>query len=116
MKLKLNKQKEKILKEIKRTILEIANEMNIEVDKIILFGSRARGDYRVNSDWDILIVTKKIQDNNIKRELWLKIYEKLTELLKSEVDLLIIDNYNYSRYKKFSGYVFYWINKEGVKL
>ncbi len=116
MKLKLNKQKDKILKEIKRTILEIANEMNIEVDKIILFGSRARGDYKPKSDWDILVVTKKIQDNNIKRELWLKIYEKLTELLKSEVDLLIIDNYNYSRYKEFSGYVFYWINKEGVKL
>ncbi len=26
---------------------------------VILFGSRARGDYREDSDWDILVLTKK---------------------------------------------------------
>uniref|UniRef100_A0A7C4NTJ7 Nucleotidyltransferase domain-containing protein n=1 Tax=Thermodesulfobacterium geofontis TaxID=1295609 RepID=A0A7C4NTJ7_9BACT len=31
----------------------------IEIDKLILFGSRARGDYKKYSDWDLLIVTKK---------------------------------------------------------
>jgi len=50
------------LKKIKEVILNVAKEMNIEIDKIILFGSRARGDYREDSDYDILIVTKEKLD------------------------------------------------------
>jgi len=50
------------LKKIKGIILNVAKEMNIEIDKIILFGSRARGDYREESDYDILIVTKEKLD------------------------------------------------------
>jgi len=38
----------------------LQKKYGIEIDKIILFGSRARGDYREDSDWDILIVTKKL--------------------------------------------------------
>ncbi|RDD52236.1 nucleotidyltransferase domain-containing protein, partial [Nanoarchaeota archaeon NZ13-N] len=43
---------EETLKLIKETILNVAKEYNVEIDKIILFGSRARGDFRENSDWD----------------------------------------------------------------
>jgi len=55
------------LKLIKEIILKTAKKHNIEIDKIILFGSRARGDYREDSDWDILIVTRKklrLQERN----------------------------------------------------
>ena len=31
-----------------------------------MFGSRARGDYREDSDWDTLIVTKKKLDNRLE--------------------------------------------------
>ena len=47
----------KMREEIKRTILKVAGKYGVKVEKIILFGSRARGDYRENSDWDVLIVT-----------------------------------------------------------
>ena len=33
-----------------------AARLGIAVEKVILFGSRARGDYRPDSDWDILVV------------------------------------------------------------
>ncbi len=52
------------LKLIKETILNIAKKYNIEIDKIILFGSRARGDFKEDSDWDILIVIKNKVNNN----------------------------------------------------
>ena len=51
--LKLKEKDKEILNEIKRVIMDVAKEMGVEIDKIILFGSRARGDYREDSDWDI---------------------------------------------------------------
>ncbi|HID42743.1 MAG TPA: nucleotidyltransferase domain-containing protein, partial [Archaeoglobaceae archaeon] len=40
-------------KAIRETVIRIAEKYGIEVDRIILFGSRARGDFKENSDWDI---------------------------------------------------------------
>ena len=53
---------EETLKLIREAILNIAKQHNIKIDKIILFGSRARGDYKEDSDWDILIVTEEKLD------------------------------------------------------
>ena len=47
------------LKEMKEKIMNSLDEMGISVENIILFGSRARGDYDEDSDYDILIVTKE---------------------------------------------------------
>ncbi len=47
------------LKEIKEQIIKSLDEMGISYESIILFGSRARGDYNEDSDYDILIVTKE---------------------------------------------------------
>ncbi len=46
----------KILEKVK-TFLQTTYHDNL--DKVILFGSRARGDYRADSDIDILIVLKE---------------------------------------------------------
>jgi uncharacterized protein len=46
-------------KEIKEQIMKSLDEMGISVENIILFGSRARGDYNEDSDYDILIVTEE---------------------------------------------------------
>jgi predicted nucleotidyltransferase len=42
---------------IKEQITKSLDEMGISFKSIILFGSRARGDYNEDSDYDILIVT-----------------------------------------------------------
>lgn len=34
-------------------------------DKVILFGSRARGDYKAESDYDLLIIAKVFKGKNI---------------------------------------------------
>ncbi|RLE91192.1 MAG: hypothetical protein DRN04_13370 [Thermoprotei archaeon] len=39
-----------VLRRIKEVISEVAVKQGINVDKVILFGSRARGDFRENSD------------------------------------------------------------------
>jgi len=89
---------EEILKLIKETILNVAKEYNVEIDKIILFGSRARGDYREDSDWDILIVTKEKLD----RKKYLTFYSKIINILYEkniQCDLVIMDKETFEKKK-----------------
>ena len=46
------------LNEIKSIIIEELEKENIKVHKIILFGSRARGDFKEDSDWDVCIIVE----------------------------------------------------------
>ena len=41
-----------------KTIKEVLNNAEIPVMNIYLFGSRARGDFSQNSDWDFLVCCK----------------------------------------------------------
>ncbi len=54
--------------------------------KIILFGSRCRGDDNVFSDWDILVIVNKNLEENEKIEIHNRFYEielKTGEILNS---------------------------------
>jgi len=48
-------------------VLKVTKEMNVEIGKIILFGSRARGDAKEDSDLDLLIITKKVDTHKTRR-------------------------------------------------
>lgn len=61
-------------------IIQVANP-----DKIILFGSRSRGDFKDESDYDIFILTKEVTD---KRALTQSIYKSLYGI-GAGVDLII---------------------------
>ena len=50
----MKKGKEEILKIIKKTLHSIVPEA-----RVILYGSRARGDSNPDSDWDILVIVDK---------------------------------------------------------
>ncbi len=78
-----------------------------------MFGSRARGDYRENSDWDILIVTKKIVSREIADDFWLALKRKLIEN-RIIPEIIIVSRDDFKRYKELSGYVYYWAEKEGI--
>ncbi len=52
------------LQEVKRSVREIDPQA-----EIWLFGSRARGDARDDSDWDFLVLTEKPVDRNLKNQL-----------------------------------------------
>lgn len=70
--------------ELKDICIEIAKKYNI--DTIGLFGSRARGDFQEQSDYDIFI----IGDIDLNTELRLE-YD-LEKKLDSEVDVIKINN------------------------
>ena len=103
---------EEKLKLIKEIILSTAKKYNIEIDKIILFGSRARGDYKEESDWDILIVTKEKLDKKILELFWEDLNWNLAKYIVPEI--VITDKGSFEKYKHLSGFVYYWAEKEGV--
>jgi predicted nucleotidyltransferase len=73
--------------------------------KVLLFGSRARGDFRENSDVDLFVVRKKC-DENLWNRLLVSVQEDPHTLL--EVDLV--------EFEKLSKIHQDEINKDGVIL
>lgn len=59
-----------IVKLVKQEVLKI--DRNAEV---ILFGSRARGDYRKDSDWDFLILLNQPLTKDLKEFILDKLYD-----------------------------------------
>ena len=97
---------------IKEVINETLKAYDLEAEKIILFGSRARGDHRKDSDWDILLVIKQEITQQLKDELFKSITEKLSHYL-IPCDLIIKSVEDLEFYKNFYGTVTYEALKEG---
>jgi predicted nucleotidyltransferase len=70
---------------------------------LILFGSRARGDYKKDSDWDILILTKKQVDVKLKNNILDKMYDLELEHTQA-ISTMIVDR---QRWEKMSITGFY---------
>jgi len=104
------------IEKIKEIILKIAREMNIEIEKIILFGSRARWDFREDSDYDILIVTKEKLKNEKRVHFFFLVSKGLIEYLKLPVDVIIKSKEEFEEGKKQIICVEHWALKEGLTL
>ena len=78
--------------------LEKAIEVIVRVakpDKIILFGSRARGDHKAASDYDLLVLKMGVEH---RRELVQKIYLNFKNI-GAHVDVIVTDLQEYERSK-----------------
>lgn len=65
--------KVKAWKEIK----EVIKRAEKDVSRVIIFGSRARGDFEAESDWDILVIVKRELNQKERKELWHKLSRAL---------------------------------------
>ena len=78
-----------ILREVVRRIVRVANP-----ERIILFGSSARGDENVDSDIDILVVKECVQ----RREVAGRIYQALIGVGRA-VDVVVATPADIERYR-----------------
>jgi len=102
---------------IKDFILGVIREeflsRGLKLRTIILFGSRARGTARPESDWDFIVVCKDRPDRALKTDIWLSINRKLTEY-RIDADILIKSEEDFERDKCDTGKVSYYALKDGV--
>ncbi len=99
---------------IKRVILEEAGRLGVEVERIILFGSRVRGDYREDSDYDILVVVRGEVDWRTRRRLSLRVRRRLLQLLGRPADLIIEDLRTFAERSRYLGSIEEAALREGV--
>jgi predicted nucleotidyltransferase len=83
----------------------------VSPDKIILFGSYARGDYRSGSDIDILILKKGLtNERDITSRLYLDFFNKKITI---PVDIIAVDYDKYNKLNYDIGYIYKTIKQEG---
>ncbi|ASJ12451.1 nucleotidyltransferase domain-containing protein [Thermococcus thioreducens] len=100
---------------IRDVILSVSRELGLEVNDIILFGSRARGDFRADSDWDVLVVLSRPLERKKELEAYKRIHREL--LLKGiKVDVLFISKDELEKVKDDTGFLYYYALREGVKI
>jgi predicted nucleotidyltransferase len=83
----------------------------VDPDKIILFGSYARGDNGKNSDIDILILKKNLKnERDIIGCLYLEFFNRKIAV---PIDLIAMDYDKYYQLSNDIGYIYKTINQEG---
>jgi uncharacterized protein len=94
------------LQEAVRRIVETADPL-----QIILFGSRARGDYRESSDLDLAVILDTSEEEAQQRLP----YSTLRGI-RAEIDMIVVSKKRYDEFRPWINSVFRYIDEEGVVL
>lgn len=91
--------KKEVLKKTKETLLEAFEKSGVHVDKIVVFGSYARGKPHKDSDVDVIIVSKDFRGKDIfqKVEMVRGIDGELVRRTKKPFDILYYSDTEWKR-------------------
>ena len=95
---------------IKRTISLILPD-----SEVILFGSRAKGEEKVNSDFDLLIISEKVTDNSHRLHYQSIIRRQLAEQ-NILADIIVQSRYEIPVKRKLPGHIVKTAIEEGIIL
>ncbi|HOJ85461.1 MAG TPA: nucleotidyltransferase domain-containing protein [Elusimicrobiales bacterium] len=100
------------LEKIKEIILDECNKAGVEVLKIILFGSRARGDAKKDSDFDVYVVVSNDLDFKEKQVLITRI-KRILAYIRIPNDIIFSTEHRFESFKNYTGSVDYYVNRDG---
>lgn len=84
--------------------------------KVLLFGSRARGQATKDSDYDLLIVTNDTFAPRVKMDWESKIRKALVSALKVPFDVIIASHKEVNEKKDLTGHIVQYAVREGVEI
>lgn len=58
--------------QLEPVIAALRDQLGADLVAIVLDGSRARGDYQPESDWDLLVIANRLPTTTLQRHLYLK--------------------------------------------
>lgn len=97
----------------KKIITEEVENEGFKIIKILLFGSRARGNYTDESDWDFLVVLDSDISFSKLKKLVGKIQLRFARLNLPN-DLILKGLNQFNRSKEVVGNISYYADKEGI--
>jgi predicted nucleotidyltransferase len=92
------------IQQVSRILVDAAHP-----ERIILFGSYARGDASEDSDLDLLVIERSLPD---KRAEMVRLREVLRPL-RIPVDIIVVSQREFCDWSHLPGTAFYWAAKEG---
>jgi len=98
---------------IAKIINDVLGQKGIAVKKIILFGSRARGNFKKDSDWDLMIVIDRNLSFLEKRRFIAEMQRNLAKL-KIPNDIILKSEQQFNAKKNYVGCMSYYASKEGL--
>ena len=84
-----------ILAQIKKGVQEVVPDA-----QVFLFGSRARGDWHEESDWDILVLTEKKYPQSVKWQIHDNLF-LLSVVLRSVFQFIVTTNEQWDNYPRY---------------
>ncbi|HLZ86254.1 MAG TPA: nucleotidyltransferase domain-containing protein [Puia sp.] len=84
--------------------------------KVLLFGSRARGQADKQSDYDLLIVTNDTFAPRVKMDWENKIRKALVYALKAPFDVIVESEDEVKEKKELTGHIVHYAMKEAVEI
>lgn len=99
------------LNQIKNTIQQFLPDATV-----LLFGSRARGEEKLQSDFDLLIITGVVMSHHEKMQYEKKIRQSLTVSFEQPFDIILQTQEEWRDKKEQVGHIAYYASKEGVEI
>ena len=102
-----------IAAQAKAIITEEVERAGYRVLRILLFGSRARGEARPDSDWDFFVITDLEPSREEKQAIVTKLSLRFAEL-GFHADVILQSEALVQARKENTGFLTYYVLKEGV--
>jgi uncharacterized protein len=96
---------------IKKTILSYIPDA-----RILLFGSRAKGNYDIESDYDLLVITPNILSHHERLNWSSKLHKVIVKAIHAPVDLLLYSESDIAEKQNLPGHIVRSAIKEGIAL
>ena len=97
------------------TVTTILQNHDIQVEKILLFGSHARGTAHADSDWDLYVLVNQELAFADRRRLTTEIKRELARL-RIPNDVLLKSNKQFHATQTYPGHIAYTVAQEGIPL